>query len=52
VGRWSTESLDRALKALLESDIALKETKFSSEEQIVATLILSMCVENEKSIAA
>jgi DNA polymerase-3 subunit delta len=52
VGRWSPESLDRALKALLESDIALKETKFSSEEQIVATLILSMCVENEKSIAA
>jgi DNA polymerase-3 subunit delta len=52
VGRWSTQSLDRALKALLESDIALKETKFSSEEQIVATLILSMCVENEKSIAA
>lgn len=52
VGRWTRESLDRALTALLEADIALKETKFSSEEQIVATLVLSMCVENEKSIAA
>ncbi len=52
VGRWSHNSLDSALRALLEADIALKETKFSSEEQIVATLVLSMCVENEKSIAA
>jgi DNA polymerase-3 subunit delta len=52
VGRWSHNSLDRALTALLEADIALKETKFSSEEQIVATLVLSMCVENESSIAA
>lgn len=50
--RWSHASLDRALGALLEADIALKETKFSSEEQIVATLVLSMCVENDKSIAA
>ena len=52
VSRWSHASLDRALGALLEADIALKETKFSSEEQIVATLVLSMCVENDKSIAA
>jgi DNA polymerase-3 subunit delta len=52
VGRWSNESLERSLDALLDADIALKETKFSSEDQIVATLVLSMCVENEKSIAA
>ena len=52
IGRWSHGSLDRALKALLEADIALKETKFSSDEQIVATLVLSMCVENDQSIAA
>jgi DNA polymerase-3 subunit delta len=52
LGRWSPASLDRSLEALLEADIALKETKFSSEEQIVSTLILSMCVENEESLAA
>jgi DNA polymerase-3 subunit delta len=52
VNRWSHGSLDRALKGLLDADIALKETKFSSDEQIVATLILSMCVENDQSIAA
>ncbi len=52
VSRWSTESLDRALNALLEADIALKETKFSSEEQIMATLVLSMCVDSEESLAA
>lgn len=52
VTRWSGASLDRALAALLDADVALKETKFSSEEQIVATLVLSMCVENEESIAA
>jgi DNA polymerase-3 subunit delta len=52
VNRWDHGSLDGALRALLEADIALKETKFSSDEQIVATLILSMCVENDRSIAA
>ena len=50
--RWSTQSLDRALDALLVADIALKETRFSSEEQVLATLVLSMCVEDERSIAA
>ena len=52
VGRWSNESIERSLDALLDADIALKETKFSTEDQIAATLVLSMCVENEKSIAA
>ena len=52
VDRWSTQSLDRALDALLVADIALKETRVSSEEQVVATLVLSMCVEDERSIAA
>lgn len=52
VDRWSTQSLDRTLDALLDADIALKETRFSSEEQIVATLVLSICVEDERGIAA
>jgi DNA polymerase III subunit delta len=52
VDGWSVKSLDRALEALLEADTALKETTVSSEEQIVATLVLSMCVEDDRSMAA
>jgi DNA polymerase-3 subunit delta len=52
VDRWSPDSLDHALTALLEADTALKETTVSSEEQIVATLVLSMCVEDDRSMAA
>lgn len=52
VDRWSMAALDRALDALLEADKALKETRLSSEEQIVSTLVLSMCVDEERSIAA
>ena len=50
--RWSSASLDRALEALLEADHALKETRLSSEEQIMSSLVLSMCVEDDRSIAA
>ena len=50
--RWSPASLDRALEALLEADHALKETRLSSEEQIMSSLVLSMCVEDDRSIAA
>lgn len=52
VERWSTASLERALDALLDADRALKETRLSSEEQILSTLVLSMCVDEERSIAA
>ena len=52
VERWSTRSLTHALDALLEADKALKETRISSEEQIISTLVLAMCVEDERSIAA
>ncbi|MGH9419768.1 MAG: DNA polymerase III subunit delta, partial [Thermoanaerobaculia bacterium] len=50
--RWTTRSLERALAALLDADIALKETRVSSEEQIVATLVLSMCIDDDRSMAA
>src|SRR2546423_10858191 len=49
---WSRESLDRALDSLLESDIALKESRVSSEEQLLATLVLSLCAADERSAAA
>ena len=43
VGRWSAASLDHALDALLAADVALKESRVSSEEEILATLVLSLC---------
>jgi DNA polymerase III subunit delta len=49
--RWSTASIDHALDALLEADRMLKETKISSDEQIMTTLVLSMCVEEERIAA-
>ena len=52
VDRWSPSALDRALDALLEADKALKETRLSSEDQIMSTLVLSMCVDEDRSIAA
>jgi DNA polymerase-3 subunit delta len=40
---WTIGELDRALEALLVADIALKESRVSSDEQILSTLILTMC---------
>ncbi|MDQ3080849.1 MAG: DNA polymerase III subunit delta [Gemmatimonadota bacterium] len=52
IDHWSEASLGRALDALLDADLALKDTKLSSEEQILATLVLSMCVDDSQSMAA
>ena len=49
---WDRESLERAFSALLTADVALKETRLSSEEQILTTLILTICAEDEHKIAA
>jgi len=41
---WSMEDLDAALTALLTADAALKESRLSSEEQLLESLILTLCV--------
>jgi len=41
--KWDAASLDAALEALLAADIALKDTRVSSDEQTLATLVLSLC---------
>ena len=41
--RWSSPAIDVALAALLEADAALKETRLSSDEQILTTLVLALC---------
>jgi DNA polymerase-3 subunit delta len=50
--RWNRESLDRALDSLLEADVALKESRVSSEEQLLATVVLSLCAADERNAAA
>ena len=42
-GQWDPSALDSALDALLAADIALKETRLSSELQILSTLTLALC---------
>jgi DNA polymerase-3 subunit delta len=43
VPAWTLPELDRALQALLLADLTLKESRLSSEEQVLATLILELC---------
>jgi DNA polymerase-3 subunit delta len=50
--RWSREGLDHALDVLLEADVALKESRVSSDEQLLATVVLSLCGADERSAAA
>ena len=42
-GKWSSADIDHALEALLTADIALKQSRVSTDEQILATAILGMC---------
>jgi DNA polymerase-3 subunit delta len=41
--RWSAGEIDAALHALLTADTALKETRLSSPEQLLTTLVLALC---------
>ncbi|MFN8570451.1 MAG: DNA polymerase III subunit delta [Gemmatimonadaceae bacterium] len=43
IPHWREESLQRSLDVLLEADRAAKESRFSSEEQLLRTVVLSMC---------
>jgi DNA polymerase-3 subunit delta len=53
VERWTTPQLDRALSLLLATDCALKESRLSSDEQALATLVLSLCaLASQRSAAA
>ncbi|NUQ19673.1 MAG: DNA polymerase III subunit delta [Gemmatimonadaceae bacterium] len=53
VERWTTPQLDRALSLLLATDCALKESRLSSDEQALATLVLSLCgLATQRSAAA
>jgi DNA polymerase-3 subunit delta len=46
---WSAADLDAALAALLAADVALKETRLSSDEQLLQSLILTLCARGSSS---
>ena len=50
--RWTREAVERSLTSLLEADVALKESKVSSEEQLLASVVLSVCAAEERTAAA
>jgi DNA polymerase-3 subunit delta len=42
-GKWSIADLDHALQILLQTDLALKNSRVSSDEHILSTAILAIC---------
>ncbi|MEO6876979.1 MAG: DNA polymerase III subunit delta, partial [Gemmatimonadaceae bacterium] len=40
---WTADAIDDALEALLTADASLKDTRISSDEQLLATLVLALC---------
>ncbi|HEX6535778.1 MAG TPA: DNA polymerase III subunit delta [Gemmatimonadaceae bacterium] len=49
VDEWDAPALDAALESLLAADIALKETRVSSDEQLLSTLVLALCASGAAS---
>ena len=43
VERWTAPQLEQAIAQLLVTDTALKESRLSSEEQAMSTLVLTLC---------
>ncbi len=49
---WDAASVDRAVQLLAAADSSLKDTRVSSEEQVLTSLILSMTVHPSRRAAA
>jgi DNA polymerase-3 subunit delta len=49
IPRWTLPELERALTELLVADAAAKETRVSSDEQLVMSLVLSFCTPGRKA---
>jgi DNA polymerase-3 subunit delta len=52
LSKWSAADLTRALAQLLAADLALKDTRVSSEEAVIASLVLSLCAPGARRAAA
>jgi DNA polymerase-3 subunit delta len=49
---WSARAVDEALASLLAADVALKTTRLSSDEQLIANLVASLCGASSQRHAA
>jgi DNA polymerase-3 subunit delta len=49
--RWTAAEIDAGLHALLTADAALKETRLSSPEQLLTTLVLALCSQTARRAA-
>jgi DNA polymerase-3 subunit delta len=49
--RWTSGQLEHALNELLAADIAAKESRVSSEEQLLTSLVLALCAPAERKAA-
>jgi len=49
---WLPRELDVAIESLLATDFALKESRISSEAQVLSSLVLMMCTSHEREAAA
>lgn len=52
VRHWDDRSVDRAMELLLATDTSLKETRISSDEQILTSLLLAMATLEFTAVAA
>ncbi len=52
VRHWDDAAVDRATSLLLAADIALKDTRISSEQQLLTSLLLSMTADSGRRAAA
>ena len=50
--RWTTEDVEYALHQLAAADFALKDTRLSSDEQVLTSLLLSLASQARRSDAA
>lgn len=49
--RWTSPQLEHAMHELLAADVAAKEARVSSDEQLLTTLVLTLCAHNERRVA-
>lgn len=49
---WSTVACEAAIDALVAADVALKESRVSAEDQILATTILAVCAAGAERLRA
>jgi DNA polymerase-3 subunit delta len=50
-GNWRQEELEAAIDALRAADYALKESRLSSDEQIISSLVLTLCGASRRAAA-